>query len=150
MKLVHPALILVLLAVTGCGAARPFPIELGHEPCDHCHMTLADPRFTAELVTRTGRQYRFDDIGCMARFLADSGARLAEGSKAWVSDYLHPESWLSADSANYLRSPANHTPMASGLLAVAPGAPIDSLRAALSGQQLTWVQVMTSARDSIR
>jgi copper chaperone NosL len=150
MKLVHLALTLVLLTGTGCGAAKPFPIDLGHEPCDHCHMTLADRRYTAELVTRTGRQFRFDDIGCLAAFLADSGARLAAGSHAWVSDYLHPDTWLPADSARYLRSPATHTPMASGLLAVAPGAPIDSLQGALTGQRLSWTQVMAEARDSTR
>ena len=32
-------------------ATGPRPIALGEEVCRHCHMTIADPRFAAELVT---------------------------------------------------------------------------------------------------
>ncbi|MEO8029723.1 MAG: hypothetical protein ABJC74_00650 [Gemmatimonadota bacterium] len=126
------------LLLAGCGAPRPFALDLGHEPCDHCHMTLTDTRFAAELVTRTGREFRFDDIGCLAAFLADSGWLLADGGAAWVSDFQHPGHWLRSDSAIYLRTAALHTPMASGVIALAGGGPVDSLAAALAATRLDW------------
>ena len=108
-------------------------------------MTLVDRRFAAELVTRTGREFRFDDIGCLATFLADSGAELTRDGKAWVNDYLAPGHWLAIDSARYLRSSTLPTPMASGLVALAPGAPVDSVRQALAATQLTWAEVLAEA-----
>jgi len=149
MKFTALLVVAGLLAGTGCGPAKPFPIDLGHEPCDHCHMTLADRRFAAELVTRTGRQFRFDDIGCLATFLADSGAQVSAGGRAWVSDFLHPDQWIPADSATYLRSSSVHTPMASGIVAVRTEVSLDSLAVALSGARLSWVQVLATARDSV-
>ena len=134
-----------LLAALACGQPRPFPIVMGQDPCDHCHMTLADRRFVAELVTRTGKQYRFDDIGCLAAFLANEGSASAAGASAWVGDFLHPGQWLRADSATYLRSEALHTPMASGLIALGPGAPVDSVRTVLAATVLAWPEVKSGA-----
>jgi len=131
-----------LLALAACAAPRPFAITLGEDGCDHCHMTVADPRFVAELLTRTGKPYRFDDIGCLAAFLAQA-ARSGEPTdgRAWVADFLHPGAWLAADSATYLRSDSLHTPMASGLLALRPDGPVDSLRQALGATRLDWAEV---------
>lgn len=65
----------VVLAAVGAGCGHPAPraLKLGEESCTHCHMTLEDPRFGAELVTTTGKVLAFDDAGCLATFLSTGG-----------------------------------------------------------------------------
>jgi copper chaperone NosL len=100
-------------------------------------MTIADPRFSAQLLTRTGRAISFDDVGCLAAWMQENPV---EVNAVWVVDFVDHR-WLPADSAVYLRSDSLHTPMASGLAALRPGAEFDSVAARLGGERLDWAQV---------
>jgi len=135
-----------LVLLLACGRPAPQAIRYGQDLCDHCHMTISDPRFAGEIVTRTGRVYRFDDPACLAAFRREQ-LRDTTGSMAWVNDFTHPDRWLDASTASYLRSDALHTPMASGLAAFADPAHADSARTALGGTRLTWEDVATAAHE---
>jgi len=132
----------LLLAVTllaGCRRPAPRAIGYGSESCAHCHMTIADPRFSAELVTRTGKAVPFDDIGCLAAWLAEHTTPVA-GS--WVVSFVDA-GWIRTDSATYLQTDGLHTPMASGLAALRPGREADSVQALLGGRLLSWQEVLS-------
>ena len=85
-------------------------------------MTIADPRFAAELVTTRGRVYVFDDVGCLAAFVASESVPSTVVHSLWVHDFLQPDSLLDARTASYLRVDSLRTPMSSHLAALAPGA----------------------------
>jgi copper chaperone NosL len=125
----------IVLLVIACAPANPRAIVWGHEQCAHCHMTLTDHRFAAEVITRTGKVVTFDDVGCLRAWLA---ADRGPPARVWVADFTVPDEWLPADSAVYLHSDTIRTPMASGLVAVRPGSRADSLDALLGGRLLTW------------
>jgi copper chaperone NosL len=42
-----------LLLLVSCGV-KPEPIAFGEDHCTHCRMSIADPKFGAELVTNKG------------------------------------------------------------------------------------------------
>ena len=102
-------------------------------------MTIADPRFAAELLTRTGKPVTFDDVGCMAAWLGENKLPVA-GS--WVVSFVDSR-WIRSDSATYLLGDSLHTPMGSGLVALRPGHEADSVRAALGGRLLSWEEVLS-------
>jgi len=133
----------VLLAA--CGVAGPVPLEWNETACTHCHMTLADRRFGAEVITTKGRALQFDDVGCAAEYLTTRGVGLDEVSSVWVIDYTHPDSLISATSATFVRNEAFGTPMGSGIIAIGDPQKADSLATALSGELLTWSQVLALA-----
>ena len=108
-------------------------------------MTIADQRFAAELVTRTGKVYLFDDAGCLATFTVGGPVGPDQVQSAWVSDFRHPGTLIPAQDASFLRTQAVQSPMASNLVAV-PRAVGDSLQAALGGVLLDWAQVLAAAR----
>jgi copper chaperone NosL len=110
-------------------------------------MTIVDQRFAAELVTRTGKVYAFDDVGCLATFAVSGPVGPEQVHSAWVTDFRLPGTLISADDAIFLRTDSVRTPMSSNLLAV-PRADGDSLQAALGGTLLDWAQVLAAARDS--
>lgn len=126
-----------LAAAGACAPAGPRPIAFGEEPCAHCHMTIADQRYAAEVMTKTGKVFVFDDVGCMAAWLADNPAPV---KGAWVMDFVN-HGWMAADSAIYLRSDTLQTPMASGLAALTPGTESDSIRSARGGELVSWAWV---------
>jgi len=129
-------LTLAAAALVGCGRQSPRDIGFGAEPCAHCHMTIADPRFAAEAISPTGKVAVFDDVGCLAAWLEEDGE-----AAAWVLSFVDGREWLPAAQAVYLRSDALRTPMGSGLAALRPGREADSVQAALGGGLMSWQQV---------
>jgi len=132
-------------AALACGSPGPAPIAFGEAACDHCHMTIVDQRFAAELVTRTGKVYAFDDAGCLATFTVEGPVPPDQVHAAWVTDFRLPGTLIPAQDAIFLRTDAVRTPMSSNLVAV-PRAAGDSLQAALGGTLLDWAQVLADAR----
>ena len=132
-----------LVSVVGLACASPSPraIGYGRESCGHCHMTIADPRFAAELVTRTGKTYVFDDVGCLAAFVREGTVPAAQVHGLWVSDYLEPDSLLDARQAVYLQTDSLATPMGSHLAALRASPAAERLRARLGATLLAWEEI---------
>lgn len=129
------------IALAACVRPAPRAIAYGEDACRHCHMTITDPRFAAELVTTTGKVYVFDDVGCLTAFVHEGTVPAARVQGLWVSDYLRPDSLLDARQAVYLEVDSLPTPMASHLAALRVGPAADSLRARLGGTLLAWEQL---------
>ncbi len=138
---------LAVLVASGCGPAGPRSLALGAEPCTHCHMTIMDARFSAQAITETGKVFAFDDVGCLANWLATSPPPIAS---LWVWSMVPAEGWLQAERAVYARTDSLRTPMRSGLAAVAPGATADSLAAALDATLVGWEEVRGAAHSHSR
>lgn len=140
------ALVLTLLLLAGaCTVPGPRPVVLGSESCAHCHMTVADDRFIAQLVTSTGKVLIYDDPGCLATALRDGVVAGDRVRSLWVTDYLDPATLLDAEEAWFIQSDAVHTPMASGLVAVTSRTQADSVAAVLRGTVLRWDAVRRDA-----
>ncbi len=133
----------VLLAVlaAACAIPGPRPVILGSDLCQHCHMTVADDRFVAQLVTTTGKVLVYDDAGCLATALGEGIVPESQVRSLWVTDFLAPASLLEAPDAWFVRAASLSTPMASGLAAVGSSRQADSLAAALGGEVLRWQAV---------
>jgi copper chaperone NosL len=121
-----------------CGSREPRRIAFGEESCSHCHMTVVDPRFSAQVITRTGKIYVFDDIGCLVSWLREEPGPVAS---SWVWSMAPGEGWIPAAEAVYVQSDSLHTPMGSGLAALRPGPLADSLRVRLAGRLVHWDEV---------
>lgn len=117
----------------------------GSDQCAHCHMTVADPRFAAELVMKTGKVIVFDDIGCLAAYLAGGEADPGAVHSTWAHDFFAPDAFVRTGDLHFVRSGAFHTPMSSGIIAVARISSADSLGAAVGGERLAWPQVLAAA-----
>lgn len=137
----YPALWLLGLLLA-CGPRGPRDIAFGEETCSHCHMTVVDARFSAQVITRTGRTYIFDDVGCLANWLRDTRVAIAS---TWVWSMAPGEGWIPAAEAVYVQSDSLHTPMGSGLAAVRPGSAADSLRIRLAGRSMVWDEVRAAS-----
>ena len=136
----------LVLLLAACAGAGSVPLRWGEESCRHCHMTLADRRFGAEVITTRGRALPFDDAGCAAEHLAQGETPAAEVSSVWVIDYTHPDSLIAADGAVFVRSSTFHTPMGSGVVATPDSAAATTLAHETGGQVMRWSEVLAAAK----
>jgi copper chaperone NosL len=130
----------LLIAVTtmSCGQPGPGVIHYDSDACDHCRMTISDARFAAQLVTRTGQIYRFDDPGCLEAFLAAGRVDPAGIHSTWVNDHAHPDRMVSAGQAVFVVSDRIRAPMNGGMAAFAARADAARLQDAVGGELRAW------------
>ena len=127
--------------VIACAAPGPRAIAFGGEECAHCHMTIADPRFAAVLLTRTGKTIAFDDAGCLARYLASGTIPSDKVKGVWFHTFLAPDSVVAAADVRLVRSDTLRTPMGSGYAVARVGPQVAELERLVGGHAETWEEV---------
>jgi len=146
MRWIRIALMMVgvagMLLVHGC-STKPEPLQYGTDACHACKMTLADNRFGAELVTRKGRVYKFDDLNCMLQFYHAGENDPADFAHKLVINYESPGSFLSADEAFYIKSDEIRSPMASKVAAFETYDIATAFKRKHGGIFLAWGEVTT-------
>jgi copper chaperone NosL len=132
----------IALTLTSC-TVEPEPIRYGEDACHHCKMTLVDKKFGAELVTRKGKIYKFDDVNCMVSFYNLGEVEINEFSHKLVVDFTKPTKLIEADKAFYLKSPKIQSPMISQVAAFENEQDMKSAKVELSGIYLVWGELVT-------
>lgn len=139
MRRALPWLAISYLLLAGCGGrAGPDVPEIlyGEDICDRCRMVISEERHAAGALVE-GREYRFDDPGCLREFLeSESGGALAA---AWVHDQTG--SWLRAEEAWFVEDPERGTPMASGILAFGSEEAAAAAGRRHGGEPVRWVEL---------
>jgi copper chaperone NosL len=112
-------LIILLVVITyGC-TVEPQPLVYGTDICYTCKMTLMDPKFGAEIVTKKGKVYKFDDVNCMLGFYHADFNEQGNMAHVLVINYAQPNQLIEATNSWYLKSELIRSPMASGIAAFA-------------------------------
>lgn len=107
--------ILLILALAFFAVActeTPEPIKYGKDQCSYCKMTIADPKYGAELVTDKGRVEKYDALECMVN---DLKANEPAYSGLYAIAYDRPETLVSVDSLLFVVSPEYKSPMGANL-----------------------------------
>jgi len=137
---------LALFVLTSCSPKQQ-PIEYGVDACTFCKMTITDPRYGAEIVTKKGRVRKYDAIECMVqdgleRFEpADVHAYLAV-------DFSNPKSLTSAATATYLHSSGLRSPMGLNVAAFAGGESARDARGRYPGELMSWPEVQELVKET--
>lgn len=137
-------LLVVAALLAACGGG-PRPLTAG-DPCARCHMPVADARYGAQLVTRTGLARSYDAIECLALDVLDEVVPRADIATLWVTPADAPGTLIRAEDAIFVQSGSMRSPMGSGLTAYASA---DAAAPATSqgGRILTWQGVLGFLRQ---
>jgi len=130
--------------LTACGSGPPGPAALDtrNERCRFCHMAVSDPSTSGQIVAPAEEPVFFDDIGCLASYLAGHEAR-RDGAVVYVADH-RTKLWVGARSAVYTRVPTLETPMGSHLIAHADAASRAADPVAQGGATVSWEEVFAA------
>ncbi len=140
------AVLPLMTLIAACQQPAPGPIHYGSDACDHCRMTIVDPAFAAQVVTRTGKTYRFDDPGCLVAFVTSSRVPDKDLHSIWVNDHDNPGSIVNVRDAVLVASDRIKAPMNGRLAAFATRASADAAQKAWGGRIETWDAIVTRAR----
>lgn len=102
-----------------------------------------DKKFGAELVTRKGKVYKFDDIKCMLAFYNSGEVDQRDYAYKLVVDLSRPAKFIDAADAFYVKSPAIKTPMAGHVAAFANKNTMETANKQLKGIYLVWGELVT-------
>jgi copper chaperone NosL len=124
-------------------SVKPEPLKFGIDACYTCKMTLMDNKFGAELVTRKGKVYKFDDINCMLNFYHSEYESTEDFTHILVIDFANPETFIDAQHALYIKSANIRTPMASGIAAFENEESLKPYLKEWKGILMSWGEVQT-------
>jgi len=101
----------VILMFCSC-KSQPEPIKIGRDVCAYCKMTISDPRFGGEIITGTGKVYKFDDIRCLQEYVAAQPEPDKTNEAVYLCDFSDNHNLLPANSSFILKSRDLKCPMA--------------------------------------
>lgn len=128
---------LTLVVLVSC-TTGPEPIAYGKDACDHCRMTIMDPKFGAELVTAKGKVYKYDDVNCMVNHAKGLPDGLSGATHLLIADMAAPATLIPVQSAFFLRSDEIRSPMGSRVAAFSNAEVRDSLMGVIRGTVIDW------------
>ncbi len=109
---------LAIISFSGCqkkkiGEAQK--IHWDRDMCERCKMAVSDRKFAFEIIDpKSGKVYKFDDIGCGVLWLEEEKIPWREKAIMWVTDAKSGK-WIDAKKAFYTDD--SITPMAYGFAA---------------------------------
>jgi len=105
--------------------------------CGFCRMAISQKQFAAEVLDADENAIKFDDIGCMLRYLA---AAKQKPAAVFVMDY-GTRQWVNAKDAHFVRGSKIATPMGGGILAFGDRARAEAAARESGGELLSFGQL---------
>src|SRR5262245_15155050 len=136
------AALFVAFTTLACSGPAPGVIHYDSDSCDHCRMTISEPEFAAQLVTKTAKVYRFDDPACLASFVASGRGRGADVRSFWLTDHAHPDTRVNAQDAVFVVSDRIRAPMNGRTAAFASRSDATALKSEVGGRFQTWADLL--------
>lgn len=103
-------LIFIALFLMSC-ESKTEPINYGKDSCHFCKMTIMDAKYAAELVTKKGKVYKFDDISCMAKYLKMAEPNNESYAFKVVNNYEKPSEFMDVEVAVFAIGESFISPM---------------------------------------
>jgi copper chaperone NosL len=128
---------------TSCGETRPEPLKFGHDGCAYCKMTIIDPKFGAELITRKGKIFKFDAVECMINFEKNKYVKPEEIGRYYVID-ASGKGLIAAEEAIFMHSEKLPSPMGANISAFSVSAENEALIKSYNGKKMNWQQVLST------
>src|SRR5215467_372189 len=100
---------LLLFFISSC-SNKPQPFNYGKDVCDNCKMTIVDPKFGGEIITKKGKVYRFDDAACMIHFLGSGTIKEDEISQKLFINFQKQNDFIDVNNAVFIISPELKSP----------------------------------------
>lgn len=146
MKYSGALFVFVFMVLVQACSVKPEPLVYGKDMCHACKMTLVDPKFGGEILTKKGKVYKFDDINCMVNFYASEYEEQANIQQILVTDFVTKNKLIDVTTAYFVRAEAVRSPMAGGVAAFTSREELNSYNKEWNGELLTWNEVVQKVK----
>ncbi len=134
-------LLFSLIFIFSCSSNEPKPIKINVDACDYCKMTISNGKFGAEILTKKGRYYKFDDMSCMLKYAKEN--KNVPVQSFFINDYTKDNALISAEQSYYLKDGKINSPMRGNIAAFETDKEQYNFQKQLNAELLNWEQVFT-------
>lgn len=130
---------LLPLGFTSCISTDSQPIKLNSDKCGFCQMTISDGKFGAELLTKKGRAYKFDDFQCMQGYMEEKGVN--DLHSYYVHDFSIKNTLIDAKKAYFVKHESLKSPMGGNIAAFKTNEKATEFAKNFDATILSWEEV---------
>ncbi len=134
-------ILIVCTFFTSCSVGAE-ALKYGSDNCFSCKMTISDQRFGAEIITKKGRVYKFDDSFCMLAYLKTNILTTGEIKKMYITNFSGNHQLLDVEQALILQSATLRAPMGGNLAATDQIDSINKIKNQFPGNQIIWAEII--------
>jgi len=138
---VHPAILLFSLLLMNSCNTGPHAIVPGKDNCYLCKMTITDPKYGAEILTKKGKVYKFDDVHCLLSFLQSKTLEDTQVKDIYLVDYTGTHSLIKVDESYLLQGDEIRGPMNGNIIAFKDKDSMKNLASQLKAVAISWQQL---------
>lgn len=138
---VNPAILLFSILLMNSCNTEPQAIVQGKDNCHLCKMTITDSKYGAEILTKKGKVYKFDDVHCLLSFLQSKTLEEMQVKEIYVVDYTGNHSLVKVNESFLLQGDEIRGPMNGNIIAFKDKDSMKNLAAQLKGVAISWEQL---------
>lgn len=131
------SLLLLPVLLNSC-SAKPEAIIAGTDNCYFCKMTITDSRYGAEMLTKKGKVYKFDDLHCLLAF--KKAGMIDEGlvKDIYLVDFTGDHGLIKSTEGFLLRGDGIHGPMNGNVIAFKSRDSLKKMAPAFNATEVNW------------
>jgi copper chaperone NosL len=130
---------MMLFSLNSCNAG-PEPLKIGVDHCTFCKMTLSDNRFGAEIITKKGRVFKFDDAHCVLAYLKKEVDE-KDVASTYFATFDGDHSLVEANKALFLKSDQLQSPMGGNIAAFDNKTSLENASRQFKGSVVSWKEL---------
>jgi len=131
------AVLVTALLLQSCNTG-PEAIVTGRDNCYFCKMTITDIKYGAEIVTKKGKAYKFDDVHCTLAFLHSKMMEEKDIKDIYLVDFAGDHSLVKTGESFLLQGEAIHGPMNGNVIAFKNEDSLKEMAVQLKGEAMSW------------
>lgn len=122
--------------------AQPEPIAYGKDACYSCKMTISDSRYGAEMLTKKGRVYKFDDSRCLVDFVQSNEIPKKNVQELYLASFHAPAELIPVHQAFLLKSEKLNSPMRGNVAAFKTLESLQEVQKEMAGEVVLWEDLL--------
>jgi copper chaperone NosL len=135
------AAIFFIACLSSC-TARPEPIKTGVDNCYFCKMTISDEKFGAEVLTKKGKIFKFDDIHCILSYLKTNEVKPKNIKDIYLSDFCANHQLINSRAALLLKSDNLKSPMNGNIAVFDNNDSLQKIQQRFGGSIVNWKELL--------
>lgn len=136
-KVVAAVAVFLMMGLASCSTG-PQPIKLGADACVFCKMTISDKNFGAEIMTKKGKAYKFDDTHCLIAFMKEGTVAEKDIEGTYLVNFAEPHNFVEVSEALLFKSQDLHSPMGGNVASFDDKDKLDEIALEMKGEIITW------------
>jgi copper chaperone NosL len=136
-----PVILFAIITIAESCSSKPEALKLGKDNCYFCKMTISDERFGAEIITKKGRIYKFDDSYCLLAYNKTNDLIPSEIKATYVTNFTGNHQLININEALLLQSNLLRGPMGGNLAAFTEADSLKKIQEQFAGKIINWKEI---------